>query len=110
MNKLFLIVSILLIKIVPAVSQNTTPNNKQLIKVTYIAIPTSQYQNSPNSSSNTIDKDQLLASSYKYYYTLIINPTTQQSIYTLDSLVIKDKPEGMKDYVLLVYDSLAYVV
>jgi GLPGLI family protein len=82
------------------------------LKVSYIAVPTSQYQVPPKNSSRyqNYDANEALANSYRYYYTLFINPATQQSIYRLDSFVLTDKPENMKHISYQVNDSLAYVV
>ncbi|WP_126973151.1 GLPGLI family protein [Gynurincola endophyticus] len=93
-------------------AQQSIQGKGKFIKVSYLAIPTSQYQIPASSvgKAQTTDPDQLLAASYKYYYTLLINPETQQSIYKIDSFVNRDKPANMKNINYQVNDSLAYVV
>lgn len=108
----FLFLFSILILTQQSYTQAPVQGKGKFIKVSYLAIPTSQYQLPASSvgKSQTTDPDQLLAASYKYYYTLLINPETQQSIYKIDSFVNKDKPANMKNINYQVNDSLAYVV
>lgn len=83
----------------------------KIIKISFLSLPLSQYQVNSNASISEQERTASLdlQKGYKFYYTLYINPQTEQSIYKLDTLVI-NKPKGKENEILTVNDSLSYCV
>lgn len=85
--------------------------DQKIIKVSYMNMPISSHQvnNNAGVSQESRDNDIALQSSYKFYYTLWIDPKTKRSIYKMDSTKI-NKPESQKDVQLMINDSFNYCV
>ncbi|WP_340066462.1 GLPGLI family protein [Ascidiimonas aurantiaca] len=79
-----------------AFSQST---KEKIITVTYKSIPFSQYyfNHSDTDSQEKIELDYALRAGYEHFYTLHINPATNQSIFVFDTLKIT-KVKGKEDY------------
>ncbi len=88
-------------------------SNKRYLKVTYVAIPLSQYT-SPSKNSTQYNHHQSFTvpfgRAYRYYYTLYVDLQTQRSVYRIDSLSIGKVPKGYEDSKFTNGDSLTYVV
>lgn len=82
---------------------------KDYIRVSYIATPDSQYQQHADSEQQD-PQAPALRNAYNYHASLIVDLKTQQSIYKVDSLVMGKKPEGKERVRLMVNDSIAYVI
>jgi|GEM_PF-6061429 len=88
-------------------------SNKRYLKITYTAVPLSQYNIPPQNSIKYKEYQSYkiaLYKAYKYYYTLYVDLQTQRSIYRIDSLVIGQKPKGHERTKVYPGDSIAYVV
>ena len=85
--------------------------DKKIVKVSYIGTPISQYQFSVNDSRPQDYKKSIvdLMQGYKYYYTLYVNPKTNQSLYKFEKLLVK-KPKGQEKTNLELNDELAYCI
>ncbi|MCS4304996.1 MULTISPECIES: GLPGLI family protein [Chryseobacterium] len=85
--------------------------DQRIIKVSYMNMPLSSHQVSNNAgvSQESRDNDIALQSSHKFYYTLLIDPKTNRSIYKMDSTKI-NKPENQKDVQLMINDEFKYCV
>jgi len=88
-------------------------NKHRYLKVTYVATPLSQYSIPPQNSVSYKDYQSYkiaLNKACRYYYTLYVDLQTKQSVYKIDSLVIKQKPKGHEHDRVIPGDSIAYVV
>lgn len=82
---------------------------KNYIKVSYIATPVSQYSLHIDPEKHD-PKSIALGNAYNFHASLIVDVKTQQSIYRVDSLVMGKKPEGMENVRRMINDSIAYVI
>lgn len=82
---------------------------KNYIKVSYIATPVSQYSLHVDPEKHNTESIAL-GNAYNYHASLIVDLKTQQSIYRVDSLVMGKKPEGMEHVKRMINDSIAYVI
>ena len=88
-------------------------SNKRYLKVTYIAVPLSQYRIPPQNSKDYNHYQNFtlpFGNAYKYYYTLYVDLKTKRSVYRIDSLSIGKVPKGYEDDKFTNGDSLTYVV
>lgn len=85
--------------------------DSKIIKVSYVGTPISQYQFSVNDSRPQDYRQSVvdLMQGYKYYYTLYVNPKTNQSLYKFEKLLVK-KPKGQEKTNLQLNDELAYCI
>ena len=90
---------------------NAQQKNKSL-KITYSAYPVSTLLMPPSTSSyfKAFGSIITLGQSYKYKYSLFINPEKSQSIYKLDSLIREKIPVGKEKDIYTVNNNLDYVV
>jgi len=91
----------------------TAQSNKRYLKITYAAVPLSQYSTPPQNSIKYKEYqgyEIALYKAYKFYYTLYVDLQTQRSVYRIDSLVIGQKPKGHERTKVYSGDSIAYVV
>lgn len=81
-------------------------SKNKIVKVTFLNQPYSQYQVNSNSSATDQKESMDINKGYKFYYTLYISPATNQSLYTLDTLVVNVPKE--KADVKFMNDKFAY--
>lgn len=83
--------------------------DQKIIKVSYMNMPISSHQVSNNAgiSEESRNNDIALQSAYKFYYTLLIDPKTNRSIYKMDSTKV-NKPKNQKEVQLMINDEFSY--
>jgi GLPGLI family protein len=87
-------------------------SNNKLIKINYNAYPTSSRDMPPPTSRYFKDAPEMtaLGQSYKYQYSLLVNPQTGQSIYKFDALVRENIPAGKEKTIYTVNNNTNFVI
>jgi GLPGLI family protein len=86
--------------------------SKKIIKIYYNAYPSSSRDVPPPSSRYFKDAPEIsaLAQSYKYKYSLLVNPETGQSIYKFNTLVRENIPVGKERVEFTINDKTDFVI
>nr|WP_315421379.1 GLPGLI family protein [uncultured Pedobacter sp.] len=101
-----LLTSLFLLLTISLFGQQNIKN--KIIKITFLNQPYSQYQINSNSSVAEQKESMDLNKGYKFYYTLYISPSTNQSIYTLDTVMV-NVPKNKAD-IKFINDKFAYCI
>lgn len=85
---------------------------KKTLRIQYVAYPISTHDAPPKDSPKYKNQGAIvaLAQSYEHHYSLYVDTETLQSVYRLDTLIVKDKPKGQEGHNYMINDKLDYVV